>query len=210
MKVNEIFKSIQGEGSNIGRICTFIRLDGCNLKCKWCDTKNPPKSTEMDVFEIMDNIKTFNCKYITITGGEPLIHADIRTLIVLLKINEYTVNIETNGTMMLPKIDGIHYTVDIKTPSSKMVGHFNDKILNQVSSIDREYKFIISNVEDFEWSINFIKDNFTNMRLHKIYFNNAWDNVEFRERLNLLIKLVINSGYDIRVGVQLHKVSNVM
>ena len=73
MKIVEIFKSIQGEGSNFGKQVIFIRLGNCNLKCPWCDT-DWKKYKELTIQEIMEEISKYNCKNVIITGGEPTIN----------------------------------------------------------------------------------------------------------------------------------------
>ena len=73
LKVNEIFFSICGEGYNTGKPTIFIRLSGCNLKCKWCDTPNHNKGKKMTVETIMKHIKKYPSKNVCITGGEPTI-----------------------------------------------------------------------------------------------------------------------------------------
>ena len=77
MIVSEIFRSLQGEGKNQGRPCTFIRLAGCNLRCAWCDTPYAREGgKEMSVAQILDLIWLQNGKHICITGGEPLLWAE--------------------------------------------------------------------------------------------------------------------------------------
>jgi organic radical activating enzyme len=93
-KKNEIFKSIQGEGANLGKEVIFIRFSGCNLNCVWCDTEHV-NFKEIDEFEILKEIDRLNCKNIIFTGGEPTIYNLFPLLAVL---NEYWVGIETNGT----------------------------------------------------------------------------------------------------------------
>ena len=96
MKIVEIFKSIQGEGSNFGKQVIFIRLGNCNLKCPWCDT-NWKKYKELTIQEIMEEISKYNCKNVIITGGEPTI-SDLTPLLKELKDKGYWIAIETNGT----------------------------------------------------------------------------------------------------------------
>jgi len=101
MQIKEIFYSIQGEGINIGTPSIFIRLSGCNLRCKWCDTKEAWKinsGKRMTTEEIIKTINKFPSKNIVITGGEPLLQENkIKELIKNLK--NYHIEIETNGTI---------------------------------------------------------------------------------------------------------------
>jgi len=101
-QINEIFQSIQGEGKFSGQLVTFIRLQGCNLRCAFCDTKkawskiNNPMNHE-EIVEEVNRLSNY-CPYVVITGGEPLIW-DLEPLIDELKNNYYLVHLETNGTI---------------------------------------------------------------------------------------------------------------
>ncbi|NLA31828.1 MAG: 7-carboxy-7-deazaguanine synthase QueE, partial [Methanomicrobiales archaeon] len=99
MIVSELFRSLQGEGKNQGRPCTFIRLVGCNLRCAWCDTSYAYEGgVEMSVAEVLDHVWLQNGKYISITGGEPLLWADeVFELLKRFAVHDYQVEIETNG-----------------------------------------------------------------------------------------------------------------
>jgi len=98
-KVNEIFRSLQGEGIQSGRDCVFIRFSGCNLKCPWCDTDHKDFK-EMSVADIRHRILSYQTKSIILTGGEPT----LQTLQPLLRsfeehpFEDYWIGLETNGT----------------------------------------------------------------------------------------------------------------
>lgn len=123
MKVNEIFTSIDGEGLTAGELATFIRFTGCNLRCEWCDTKYSfDNGVEMPIEEIMTCVPD-NISDVTLTGGEPLLQADIDKLISELLNRGHKVNIETNGAVdisNLPYGNDVLITMDYKLPSSKM------------------------------------------------------------------------------------------
>ena len=110
LPVLEIFKSVQGEGGLIGSPCVFIRLAGCNLTCPWCDTKDSWDNTKGKIFTIETILKScieYGQDLIVITGGEPCIHAGLDDLVRELKAEEFTVAIETNGTLPTPNADWI-------------------------------------------------------------------------------------------------------
>lgn len=100
--MTEIFYSLQGEGRNTGMPAWFIRLAGCNLRCKWCDTNYSINNRlgEKNILQMVGDEEGFGCKNVIITGGEPSIH-NLRPLLKLLKKNHYWVAIETNGTKNL-------------------------------------------------------------------------------------------------------------
>lgn len=123
MNVIEIFDSIDGEGKYAGELATFIRLAGCNLRCKYCDTGyalQESSGKEMTIPEIITKVNKIGNKHITLTGGEPLIHKDVKILIDALISNGYQINIETNGS--IPIDDYLDrntiITLDYKTEGS--------------------------------------------------------------------------------------------
>lgn len=112
--INEIFYSLQGEGAFSGTPAIFIRLARCNLSCKWCDTNHYPKMYE-DEDWIIEECKQVSphCRRIVITGGEPTVQ-DLHPLLNYLKLDGYTIHIETNGTNPLPSIGWDWITVSPK------------------------------------------------------------------------------------------------
>lgn len=115
MKVNEIFYSIQGEGHYAGTPAVFVRLQGCNLKCKFCDT-NHSAGKEMSNVMILQEVQKYPAKVVIITGGEPLLQ-DIEPLVDTLQKHRYKVNIETNGT--IPMTDSLAFKLNWITCSPK-------------------------------------------------------------------------------------------
>jgi len=107
MKVSEIFYSIQGEGFLAGVPSVFIRLAGCPLRCRWCDTKyawDPMAGQEYSVTEIARNAQQWPCKFVVITGGEPMVNADLPQLVRELKSTGKHVTIETAGIKFIPDV----------------------------------------------------------------------------------------------------------
>jgi 7-carboxy-7-deazaguanine synthase len=98
LKVVEIFNSIQGEGANVGRSATFIRLSNCNKNCAYCDT-DWDKGTEMTLDEVLAEVKKYSSNMIIWTGGEPTLQL---TSEILSVFSTYYQAIETNGTNPVP------------------------------------------------------------------------------------------------------------
>jgi len=97
MRINEIFYSVQGE-IDVGEPSVFVRLSGCNLNCKFCDTKYHKNGKTMTVVQVIKEIKKYDCYNIVITGGEPTLQdKEVCELIDLLN-DKYYFTIETNGT----------------------------------------------------------------------------------------------------------------
>ncbi len=202
LKVNEIFKSIQGESSYAGLPCTFIRLTGCNLRCTYCDTEyafyNGRDMTVADVLSELDRIKAKKSHHVEITGGEPLLQEDVLSLSSALLDIGHKVLIETNGSIDINKVDRRSIIImDIKTPGSGM----SDK--NDLGNIEKlfekdEVKFIITDREDYEWSKNLLKQfNF----LCTVLFSPVFDKLSSE----MLAEWLIADELPVRINMQLHK-----
>jgi 7-carboxy-7-deazaguanine synthase len=117
-KVNEIFSSIQGEGIFIGLPMNFIRFTRCNLSCRWCDTAYH-KGTDLSCAAILKRLDK-KIKWVSLTGGEPLMEKDLPSLISELKDKGFKVLLETNGSIYNKRIFSScdHISLDLKAPSS--------------------------------------------------------------------------------------------
>ena len=165
MKINSIFTSINGEVSGLGQgsIATLIRLQGCNLRCSYCDTKYAQfkeAGIDMSEEEIIKEVKRLKIKNITITGGEPLNQEDdLYELVKKLNINQdCQISIETNGSQEIPHWGGYvkSWVADWKTPSSKMshkMHFYNFDDLGQKDYV----KFVIKDICDYKYAIDIMK-----------------------------------------------------
>jgi len=94
MRITEIFHSIQGESSHAGRPCVFVRLTGCNLRCRWCDSEYTFTGGErMSLDDVMQKVKGYGCNLVEITGGEPLAQSESFDLIKRLCDDGFEVQI---------------------------------------------------------------------------------------------------------------------
>ena len=106
LKVNEIYHSIQGESTKAGLPCIFIRLTYCNLRCTYCDTAYAfYDGREMNIEEILAEVRKFECKLIEITGGEPLVQKESLELMKSLSDEGFEVMLETGGSLPIQDID---------------------------------------------------------------------------------------------------------
>lgn len=203
MKVVEIFNSIDGEGKRVGLPTTFIRLHGCNLNCSYCDTRYGCEGrdyTEMSVEEIVDHVKEIGCKSITVTGGEPLIHPHIKTLLKCLSNEGFWVNVETNGTMdIIEDIGHVFYTVDYKCPSSNMNNCMS-------CNFDRlrypdVLKFVVGSTEDLLSAKTFL-DNHPDLCCD-VYFSPVFGKIDPKD----IVEFILNNRlWNVHVQLQLHKI----
>jgi len=126
--INEIFYSIQGEGTYTGTPCIFIRLAGCNLSCVWCDTLHKSKYFEEEEW-ILHELARYACDKVVLTGGEPLTQ-NLDPLLVALRLAGYSIHLETNCTLPLPSI-GFDWVV----VSPKSIEGLDFKTLDQANDI---------------------------------------------------------------------------
>lgn len=207
MIVNEIFSSIDGEGLRTGELATFIRLAGCNLRCRYCDTEyalDNNSGIEMNITEILNEVKKYKNRNITLTGGEPLAHKEINKLIEELIKNNYFVNIETNGSIDIEQYVGkCLITMDYKCKSSLMERTMLLSNLEKLSETD-VLKFVINN-EDFDCVEKVLRD--FNIKSY-IYISPISNEIELPDIVEFM-KKCNEKGIDmskVRMQVQLHKI----
>ncbi len=201
MKINEIFYSIQGEGNWTGFPNIFIRTSGCNLRCTYCDTKYAYNSyKEMKIKEIINDIKKYNCNYICITGGEPLIHKEIIDLINNLIRHSYKISIETNGSIdikPLSNIKSLMISLDIKCPSSNMTEKMLYQNIFYLKKQD-QIKFVIKDLKDYNFAKKILQKNKINST---IFFQPVWGTDP-----NKLINWILKDNLNVKLGLQIQKI----
>jgi 7-carboxy-7-deazaguanine synthase len=164
MKIAEIYKSIQGEGRLTGTPSVFVRASGCNLRCWFCDTPYAswqPEGQDYAVDEIIAEIEEWDCRHVVITGGEPMLFAELIPLCRELKDRGRHITIETAGTLYLPAV------CDLMSISPKLSGsgpnpdrhprwarrHERDRCRPEVlarlmAEYDFQLKFVVDQPED--------------------------------------------------------------
>jgi 7-carboxy-7-deazaguanine synthase len=106
MRITEIFHSIQGESSYAGQPCVFVRLTGCPLRCAWCDTDYAfYGGREYSIDEAISNVRTYGCRLVEVTGGEPLAQPESLPFMTRLCDEGYTVLLETSGAVDIAPVD---------------------------------------------------------------------------------------------------------
>ena len=165
--VNEIYLSLQGESTFAGLPCVFVRLTACNLRCSYCDTAYAfTEGRKMTLSEICAEVKrlatpftqhaTRNTQYalplVELTGGEPLLQPNSLPLMAQLCDDGFTVLIETSGAHDISGVDPrVRRIMDLKCPGSGEVARNRWENIPHLKATD-EVKFVISTVEDYEWS----------------------------------------------------------
>lgn len=158
LKITEIFFSLQGESRTVGLPTVFVRLTGCPLRCQYCDTTYAFTGGQwMSFDEIIDAIKLYKTRYITVTGGEPLAQSQCVDLLKILCDLDYCVSIETSGALDVSGIDSrVSKVMDLKTPDSKEMSKNRLENIDYLTKND-EVKFVICSEADYEWSKNTVE-----------------------------------------------------
>lgn len=105
MQIAEIYRSVQGEGFLTGTDSVFVRTSGCNLRCWFCDTPYTswdPEGQDLTVDEILAACEEWDARHVVLTGGEPMLFAELIPLAEQLSAQGRHITIETAGTLYLP------------------------------------------------------------------------------------------------------------
>ena len=153
LQITEIFHSLQGEGRSTGFRTAFIRLTGCPLRCRYCDTRYAfSGGTAMTPEQILSQIADYRVQYVTVTGGEPMAQPEVLPLLGRLCDQGYEVSLETSGALNLSTVDPrVIKVMDLKTPAS------GEASANHYANIEHlrpqdQLKFVICNEADYAWS----------------------------------------------------------
>ncbi|MBN1694577.1 radical SAM protein [candidate division WOR-3 bacterium] len=202
LKVNEIFYSIQGESSFSGIPFVFVRLTGCNLRCSYCDTKYAyEEGEELTVEQILKKIKKYKCRYVEITGGEPLLQEETPFLVDSLVDKGFNVLVETNGTKDISVIsDKAAIIMDIKCPSSGEVDKVDWENIKRLDKKD-EVKFVIAEKSDYVWAKKIIAERDLTYKAKVLL-----SPVQEKLRPYLLAEWILKDNLKVRFQLQLHKI----
>nr|WP_320133368.1 radical SAM protein [uncultured Holophaga sp.] len=208
--INEIFLSIQGEGTRAGRPCLFIRTTGCPLRCVYCDTtyafgEGLPMELEAILEEVLRRIgpprRGPNAPFVELTGGEPLAQVASLRLMQALLDRGYEVALETAGSHDLASVPReVVKIADRKTPGSGMAERWLESNLDHLVSGQDELKFVLCGEEDYAWARDWCLERHLPERLH-ILFSPAWGRIDPR----WLAEQIVADGLDVRFQLQLHK-----
>jgi 7-carboxy-7-deazaguanine synthase len=201
LTVCETFYSLMGESTLAGLPAFFIRLTGCNLRCRYCDTAYAyTGGREMTVAALVAQARSHPTRLVLVTGGEPLLQARTPQLLRELDAAGFTVCLETNGSRPVGGLPAaVRRVVDLKCPGSGMAEH-NDWGNLELLRPEDEVKFVISHRQDFDWALEVITAHRLAGRL-PILISPVFGVYPAREAAAWILK----SGLPLRLNLQLHK-----
>jgi len=202
LHVSEIFCSVQGESRWSGFPCVFVRLAGCDLRCRWCDTAYAlGPGREMSVEEILREIRSHRCRRVEVTGGEPLLQTESIELMKRLLEEGCEVLLETSGAHSIRDVPpGVVRILDVKCPGSGEAHRNLVENFQYLSPAD-DVKFVVLDRADFEYAVSVIREHHLE-GLAGLIVSPVWGRVDLRE----LAAWLLASGLDARLQVPLHKI----
>lgn len=201
LRITEIFYSLQGESRTSGYATVFIRLTGCPLRCKYCDTAYAFKGGEWYSLEdILAGVKKYKTKYITVTGGEPLAQKACLELLTVLCDEGYEVSLETSGALDISNVDTrVSRVMDLKTPAS---GEEQKNLYSNIELLNAndQLKFVICGRGDYQWAKDKI-DEYDLLSRCEVFFSSSHQQLTPRT----LADWIIEDQLAVRFQMQLHK-----
>ena len=202
LTINEIFYSIQGESSFTGKPCVFVRLTGCDLRCRWCDTEYAfTEGESASVDDVLERVAAYDCPLVEITGGEPLLQSEVYRLMQRLLDGGKTVLLETGGHIDISDVPReVVKVVDVKCPGSGESARNDWGNLERLAAHD-EVKFVIGDRADYEFARDVVREHRLDRRCGAVLLSPVHGELE----PVVLSEWVLADHLPARVQVQLHK-----
>jgi len=201
MKINEIYRSVQGESSYTGLPCIFVRLTYCNLRCSYCDTEYAfYEGRDYTVDQVLEEIGHFKCQLVEITGGEPLLQKEVYPLMNSLVDSGYTVLLETGGSIDIGKVNAkVVKIMDLKCPSS---GECDRNLYTNIEKLQRhdEIKFVIGTQEDYLWTKKILQEYRLTERF-PVLVSTAFNKIQPKQ----VVQWLLEDDLSVRFQLQIHK-----
>lgn len=203
LRITEIFLSIQGESSHAGRPCAFVRLTGCPMRCRWCDSVYTfTGGTKISFEEIFARLEEFGCNLVEVTGGDPLAQKNVFPFITQLLDAGYEVLIETGGFFSIEQVDRrAKIILDVKCPASGESERNHWANLERLNKEKDEVKFVIADLNDWEFARGIIEKYDLQSRVKEILISPIFG----IENLQEVAETIARSGLPARLNLQLHK-----
>jgi 7-carboxy-7-deazaguanine synthase len=203
LRITEVFYSLQGESKTVGKPTVFVRLTGCPLRCQYCDTAYAFEGGEIVSLErLIADVQSYQCKYVTVTGGEPLAQPNCLLLLKMLCDAELNVSLETSGAMSVKSVDNrVSVVMDLKTPSS-LESDRND--YGNISYLKEEdqVKFVICDRGDYDWAKAKLDQYDLQTKVGEILFSPSFEQLAAAE----LAQWLLDDALGVRMQLQLHKI----
>jgi 7-carboxy-7-deazaguanine synthase len=203
LRVTEIFRSIQGESTHAGRPCSFVRLTGCPMRCVWCDSEYTFTGGErMTIDDVLARVRSYGCRLVEVTGGEPLAQREGFTLIERLCDEGFEVLVETGGYVSTEGVDPrAAIVLDVKCPASGEEPRNHWPNLERLRAEKDEVKFVVADRKDWEYARGVIESYELERRARAVLISPVWGEVNLQE----LADWISSSGMQVRMQLQMHK-----
>lgn len=202
LKIHEIFYSLQGEATRVGFPTVFVRLTGCPLRCGYCDTAYAFQGgRNMSQDEILQAVKKYNTRHVTVTGGEPLAQKECLPLLTALSDAGYDVSLETGGSLDIANIDTrVAVILDIKTPGSGEEAKNFWPNLAHLKPKD-EVKIVLCDRADYDWAKQVLAQHGITEKC-TVLFSPVYATLAPRD----LAEWILADQLPVRFQLQLHKI----
>ena len=201
MKINEIYRSIQGESSYTGLPCVFVRLTYCNLRCSYCDTEYAfYEGQNYTVDEAVQEVLRYQCPLVEITGGEPLLQKEVYPMMDRLVGHGFTVLLETSGSIDVGNVNlAVVKIMDLKCPSSGECERNLYTNLDKLQPRD-EIKFVIGTREDYLWTKKILEEHRLTERF-PVLLSTVFNQIQPRQ----IVEWLLEDNLNVRFQLQAHK-----
>lgn len=200
--VTEIYASIQGESTHAGRPCTFVRLAGCPLRCRWCDTEYSFAAGEkLSVQSVVERVLALGVPLVEVTGGEPLAQKTCPALLTALCDAGLEVLLETSGAYPMAHLDPrVRVIADLKCPGS---GESARNLMDELANLrpPDELKIVCADLDDARWALHQLHGPLLGLRA-QILWSAVWSTLPPAE----LAAWILAEKAPGRLQIQLHKV----
>ncbi|MDG2250690.1 MAG: 7-carboxy-7-deazaguanine synthase QueE [Gammaproteobacteria bacterium] len=203
LRITEVFYSLQGESKTVGKPTVFVRLTGCPLRCQYCDTAYAFEGGEIVSLEnLIADVQSYKCRYVTVTGGEPLAQPNCLLVLKMLCDAELNVSLETSGALSIESVDNrVSVVMDLKTPSSLESDRNDYGNISYLKEKD-QVKFVICDRGDYDWAKAKLDQYDLQAKVGEILFSPSFEQLAAAD----LAQWLLDDELAVRMQLQLHKI----